>query len=82
MSTFQDQDQAGSNVNTESRPPDNVVFTIMNNKVEDRATSFFAQPGILAGEDSMYSFYDAVEITKTRIICTFHTFSRHIVYKL
>ncbi|KOB76019.1 Syndecan [Operophtera brumata] len=45
-----DHDQAGSNVNTESRPPDNVVYTIMNNKVEDRATSFFAQPGILAGE--------------------------------
>lgn len=42
-----DQDQSGTNVDTESRPPDNVVF-IMNAKPEDRAISFFAQPGILA----------------------------------
>ncbi|XP_035451474.1 syndecan isoform X2 [Spodoptera frugiperda] len=37
---------SGSNVNQESRAPDKVV--IMNAKPEDRATSFFAQPGILA----------------------------------
>ncbi|XP_063835006.1 syndecan isoform X1 [Ostrinia nubilalis] len=42
-----DHEPAGSNVNAESRPADNVVF-IMNAKPEDRATSFFAQPGILA----------------------------------
>ncbi|KAL0851506.1 hypothetical protein ABMA28_007297 [Loxostege sticticalis] len=42
-----DHEPAGSNVNADSRPADNVVF-IMNAKPEDRATSFFAQPGILA----------------------------------
>lgn len=42
-----DQDKSGSNIEPESRPADNVVF-IMNAKSEDRATSFFAQPGILA----------------------------------
>ncbi|XP_072946797.1 syndecan isoform X1 [Epargyreus clarus] len=42
-----DQDQSGTNIKTETRPADNVVF-IMNAKPEDRATSFFAQPGILA----------------------------------
>ncbi|XP_050344064.1 syndecan isoform X2 [Nymphalis io] len=42
-----DQDKSGSNLEPESRPADNVVF-IMNAKSEDRATSFFAQPGILA----------------------------------
>ncbi|XP_032529283.1 syndecan isoform X2 [Danaus plexippus] len=42
-----DQDQSSSNVEPESRPSDNSVF-IMNAKPEDRATSFFAQPGILA----------------------------------
>ncbi|XP_061708445.1 syndecan isoform X2 [Cydia pomonella] len=42
-----DQDPSGTNVGAESRPQDNVVF-IMNAKAEDRATSFFAQPGILA----------------------------------
>lgn len=41
-----DQEPSGSNVNQESRAPDKVV--IMNAKPEDRATSFFAQPGILA----------------------------------
>ncbi|XP_073958288.1 syndecan isoform X2 [Choristoneura fumiferana] len=41
------QDPLGTNVGAESRPVDNVVF-IMNAKPEDRATSFFAQPGILA----------------------------------
>ncbi|KAI8438116.1 hypothetical protein MSG28_010746 [Choristoneura fumiferana] len=44
---FQNQDPLGTNVGAESRPVDNVVF-IMNAKPEDRATSFFAQPGILA----------------------------------
>ncbi|CAH0694984.1 unnamed protein product [Spodoptera exigua] len=43
---FSDQEPSGSNVNQESRAPDKVV--IMNAKPEDRATSFFAQPGILA----------------------------------
>ncbi|CAG9796952.1 unnamed protein product [Diatraea saccharalis] len=42
-----DHEPSGSNVNAESRPADNVVF-IMNAKPEDRAASFFAQPGILA----------------------------------
>ncbi|XP_049692257.1 syndecan isoform X4 [Helicoverpa armigera] len=37
---------SGSNVNQDTRAPDKVV--IMNAKPEDRATSFFAQPGILA----------------------------------
>jgi hypothetical protein len=50
---FQDHEPAGSNVNSESRPADNVVF-IMNAKPEDRATSFFAQPGILAGQSYIY----------------------------
>lgn len=40
-----EQEPSGSNVNTESRAPDKVVIM---NKPEDRATSFFAQPGILA----------------------------------
>ncbi|XP_075992902.1 syndecan isoform X4 [Anticarsia gemmatalis] len=37
---------SGTNVNPESRAPDKVV--IMNAKSDERATSFFAQPGILA----------------------------------
>lgn len=41
-----DQEPSGSNVNQDTRAPDKVV--IMNAKPEDRATSFFAQPGILA----------------------------------
>lgn len=45
ISPSTDQDQSGTNVDSESRPPE--VF-IMNAKPEDRATSFFAQPGILA----------------------------------
>ncbi|XP_012551171.1 syndecan isoform X2 [Bombyx mori] len=40
-----DQEQAGTNVDPDSRPSE--VF-IMNAKPEDRAISFFAQPGILA----------------------------------
>ncbi|XP_045771456.1 syndecan isoform X2 [Maniola jurtina] len=42
-----DQEQSGSNIEPKSQPADNGVF-IMNAKPEDRATSFFAQPGILA----------------------------------
>ncbi|GBP29025.1 Syndecan [Eumeta japonica] len=42
--TSPEQDITGSG--SESRQPDNVVFIM--NKPEDRATSFFAQPGILA----------------------------------
>lgn len=41
-----DQDKSGSNLEPESRPAENSVI-IMNNP-EDRVTSFFAQPGILA----------------------------------
>ncbi|XP_049874086.1 syndecan isoform X1 [Pectinophora gossypiella] len=41
------QDPDKEHEGAESRPADNVVF-IMNAKPEDRATSFFAQPGILA----------------------------------
>ncbi|XP_026319819.1 syndecan-like isoform X2 [Hyposmocoma kahamanoa] len=40
-------DQEIDHVGAESNPDHNVVF-IMNAKPEDRATSFFAQPGILA----------------------------------
>ncbi|KAM3958995.1 syndecan [Aphomia sociella] len=42
-----DHEPAGSNIESEARPADTDVF-IMNAKPEDRATSFFAQPGILA----------------------------------
>ncbi|XP_031768842.1 syndecan isoform X2 [Galleria mellonella] len=42
-----DHESAGSNIESDSRPADTDVF-IMNAKPEDRATSFFAQPGILA----------------------------------
>ncbi|XP_068626716.1 syndecan isoform X1 [Battus philenor] len=42
-----DSDQSGTHVDVETRPSDTGVF-IMNAKPEDRATSFFAQPGILA----------------------------------
>ncbi|CAG4986303.1 unnamed protein product [Parnassius apollo] len=42
-----DQEQSGTHIDTEARPADTGVF-IMNAKPEDRATSFFAQPGILA----------------------------------
>ncbi|XP_041975120.1 syndecan [Aricia agestis] len=42
-----DQEQAGSENRGQQRPADSVVF-IMNAKPDDRATSFFAQPGILA----------------------------------
>ncbi|CAH2049997.1 unnamed protein product, partial [Iphiclides podalirius] len=42
-----DQEQSGTHIETDARPADNGVF-IMNAKPEDRATSFFAQPGILA----------------------------------
>lgn len=45
--TNTEQDPAGGSAGSESRPVDSVVF-IMNAKPEDRATSFFAQPGILA----------------------------------
>ncbi|CAH0724583.1 unnamed protein product, partial [Brenthis ino] len=41
-----DQDKSGSNIESETRPAENSVI-IMNNP-EDRVTSFFAQPGILA----------------------------------
>ncbi|CAB3239681.1 unnamed protein product [Arctia plantaginis] len=41
-----DQQPSGTSVNSESRVPDKVF--IMNTKSEDRAASFFAQPGILA----------------------------------
>ncbi|KAJ2940645.1 hypothetical protein O0L34_g14752 [Tuta absoluta] len=40
-------DDGTEHVGAESRPADNVVV-VMNAKPEDRATSFFAQPGILA----------------------------------
>ncbi|CAK1544440.1 unnamed protein product [Leptosia nina] len=42
-----DQSQAGSNLEPETRPADSSVV-IMDTPHEDRATSFFAQPGILA----------------------------------
>ncbi|XP_038208272.1 syndecan isoform X1 [Zerene cesonia] len=42
-----DQSQAGSNLEPETRPADSGVL-IMDTAHEDRATSFFAQPGILA----------------------------------
>ncbi|KPJ09427.1 Syndecan [Papilio machaon] len=42
-----DQVPSGTHIETEARPADTGVF-IMNAKPEDRATSFFAQPGILA----------------------------------
>lgn len=47
ISPGSDQDLISTGVGQESRPVDNVVY-IMNTKPEDRATSFFAQPGMLA----------------------------------
>lgn len=42
-----DQDEARNTHFGDKPPPD---VSIMNAKNEDRTTSFFAQPGILAGE--------------------------------
>ncbi|KAG6439502.1 hypothetical protein O3G_MSEX000825 [Manduca sexta] len=59
----QDQLPSGSNADAESRQREVVIMDV---KPEDRATSFFAQPGILAGQ---YYFiqrhFDIALINKT-----------------